>query len=290
MHLQQTKRASSASGGPQYYFHNLTKPTKTYLRSEGSVPVALITPYGATKSDFFAVSAQHKLDTNHKPVPGKVGHDRIQQGTAAASIGEEIRNWYSLPKGQFERIDIEIEIADDAFYLRPTSCKYATTSKTRTLSRIERPLTFTREYRSPFWLDQMKKIGRDQSDILEWSLKEISRIAKDHREGFKLPYIQETDILRASGPLGHLGLTLGGYVGKGYDCVSVFKFLKYPEYSVPIEIKKNSKGFTYQMAKYGKDELSRAIVLCANHDLPAVPPNIDIIELEAFHEFGTEKL
>ncbi len=183
MHLQQTKRASSASGGPQYYFHNLTKLTKTCLRSEGSVPVALITPYGATKSDFFAVSAQHKLDKNLKPVPGKVGHDRIQQGTATASIGEEIRNWYRLPKGQFERIDIEIETVDDVFYLRPTSCKYATTPKTRTLSKIERPLTFTREYRSPFWLDQIKKVGRDRSGILEWSIKEISRIAKDHREG-----------------------------------------------------------------------------------------------------------
>ena len=34
--------------------------------------------------------------------------------------------------------------------------------------------------------------------------------------------------MRASGPLRHLGLTLGGFVGKGYDCFSRFEFLKFP--------------------------------------------------------------
>jgi len=37
-----------------------------------------------------------------------------------------------------------------------------------------------------------------------WSLDEICRIVKDHRPATKLAHIQETDILRASGPLhGH---------------------------------------------------------------------------------------
>lgn len=61
MHLQQTKRASRATGGPQYYFHDLTEPVKVYLREKGVVQVALITPYGATKSHFFAVSRDRKL-------------------------------------------------------------------------------------------------------------------------------------------------------------------------------------------------------------------------------------
>jgi hypothetical protein len=114
MHLQQTKRASAASGGPQYYFHDLPKAVRTYLRSEGGVPVALVTPYGATKSDFKALSKDKKLD-NGKLVAGNVGHDRIQQATADVSIGEAIRYWYGLSAGQFERIDIEIEIIDDTF-------------------------------------------------------------------------------------------------------------------------------------------------------------------------------
>ncbi len=54
-----------------------------------------------------------------------------------------------------------------------------------------------------------------------------------------------------------------------------------PTYSVPVEIKKHSKGFVYQQKKYGKDELSRALILCAVHDLKNVPRNIDVIELEA---------
>jgi len=94
MHLQQTKRASIETGGPQYYFHDLSDAVKTYLRAKGAVRVALITPYGATKTDYFAVSTDRKLNTQLKPVPGNVGHDRIQQGRAAQSIGEAIRFWY----------------------------------------------------------------------------------------------------------------------------------------------------------------------------------------------------
>jgi hypothetical protein len=85
MHLQQTKRESRGSGGPQYYFHDLSDVVKSYLRHKGAV--ALITPYGATKSDYFAVSANHKLDAKQKTVAGNVGHDRIQQGHAGESIG-----------------------------------------------------------------------------------------------------------------------------------------------------------------------------------------------------------
>ena len=76
-------------------------------------------------------------------------------------------------------------------------------------------------------------------------------------------------------------MTLGGYVGKGYDCFTDFKFLNYPTYSVPVELKRNSVGFKYQQKKYGRELLSRAVVLCAIHDHKQVPRNIDIIELDA---------
>ena len=90
MHLQQTKRASIQSGGPQYYFHDLDDAVKTYLRAKGAVAVALVTPYGATKSNYVALSKDHKLDSKGKITAGSVGHDRIQQGQSTESIGEAI--------------------------------------------------------------------------------------------------------------------------------------------------------------------------------------------------------
>src|SRR5579863_1710863 len=283
MHLQQTKRDSIASGGPQYYFHDLSDPVLTYLRSRGAVRVALVTPYGGTKSDFFAVGKDHKLEGHDgEVVPGRVGHDRIQQGRASASIGEAIRHWYQLNTGNFERIDVDVQIVEDIFYVRPLRCKYASRPRTVDLPVIERPLTFTLDYQSPFWRKQIESVDRD---LALWSLQEICRIAKDHRPSTKLPHIQETDILRASGPLRHLGVALGGFVGKGYDCYSRFEFDKLPPYDAPVELKRDSTGFTYQQRKYGKDELSRAVVLCATHGHKQVPINIDVIELEALCQY-----
>jgi hypothetical protein len=281
MHLQQTKRGSIDSGGPQYYFHDLSDAVKTYLRAKGAVRVALVTPYGATKTDYFAVSTDRKLDSRQKPIAGNVGHDRIQQGRAAQSIGEAIRLWYKLPTGNFERIDVDIEIRDDAFYLAPLKCKYAGKSKTLELPIVERPLTFTSAYVSPLWKLQLQHIDKRDRTIVAWSLDEICRIVKDHVPGTRLPHIQEPDVLRASGPLKHLGVTLGGYVGKGYDCATDFSFLNYPVYSAPVEIKRNSVGFHYQQRKYGKDELSRAVLLCVVHDHRQIAKNIDVIELRA---------
>ncbi len=57
MHLQQTKRESRGSGGPQYYFHDLTPEVKEHLRKQGVVQVALVTPYGATKTHYIVLAA-----------------------------------------------------------------------------------------------------------------------------------------------------------------------------------------------------------------------------------------
>lgn len=283
MHLQQTKRGSIATGGPQYYFHDLSDPVLTYLRKRGAVRVALVTPYGATKSDFFAVGKDHKLASpDGKATTGRVGHDRIQQGKASGSIGEAIRHWYRLATGNFERIDVDVQIVEDIFYVRPLRCKYASHAKTMELPVIERPLTFTLDYQSPFWRRQIESVDRK---LALWSLAEICRVVKDHRPATKLAHIQETDILRAAGPLRHLGLALGGFVGKGYDCFSRFEFSKLPPYDAPVELKRDSTGFHYQQRKYGKDELSRAIVLCATHGHKQVPINIDVIELDALCQY-----
>lgn len=281
MHLQQTKRGSIATGGAQYYFHDLSDPVVTFLRAQGAVRVALVTPYGVTKSDFFAVGKDHKL-TDGRVTAGRVGHDRIQQGKASASIGEAIRYWYRLSTGNFERIDVDVQIVENFFYVRPLRCKYAARPRTIELPIVERPLTFTSDYQSPFWRKQIDSIDRK---LRLWSFNEICRIIKDHRPATKLAHIQETDILRASGPLRHLGVMLGGFVGKGYDCFSRFEFCDFPPYDVPVELKRNSTGFHYQQRKYGKDELSRAVVLCATHGHKQVPVNIDVIELDALCQY-----
>lgn len=277
MHLQQTKKGSRGSGGPQYYFHDLHDAVKTYLRNKGAVNVALVTPYGATKSHYMAVSTDKKIDATSKQiVPGNVGHDRIQQGGAQESIGEAIRNWYNLDSSDFDRIDIDVEIIEDIFYITPMTYKFSAGKREHEIARRQSPLTFTADYVSPFWREQ---IGTVENELLLWSLAEICRVVQDHIS--KVPHIQETDILRAAGPLKHLGMALGAYVGRGYDCVTEFNFLGYPSYTVPVEIKRHSKDFEYQQNKYGREELSRAVILCAVHNKKNVPKNIDVVELDA---------
>ncbi|MGC1685485.1 MAG: hypothetical protein WA734_07700, partial [Candidatus Acidiferrales bacterium] len=57
-------------------------------------------------------------------------------------------------------------------------------------------------------------------------------------------------------------------------------------YSLPAEIKKRSQDFRYQQQKYGKELLSRAVILCAVHDHKNVPKNVDVIELRALCEYA----
>jgi hypothetical protein len=131
-------------------------------------------------------------------------------------------------------------------------------------------------------------INQAYPGIVSWSFGEICRIVQDHLPNVKLAHVQEADLLRASGPLKHLGLSLGGYVGKGYDCLSEFAFLEYPTYSVPVEIKRHSQNFRYQQKKYGKELLSRAVVLCAIDDHKQMPKNIDVIELQALCDYAKQ--
>src|ERR1017187_7160029 len=125
MHLQQTKAQSRKSGGPQYFFHDLSLPVKEFLRKRGACPVVLQTPYGITRSGFTAVDKDHKLSGDGLVVPGKAGHDRIQQGSGEKSIGEAIRYWYDLKPGvDFEVVEVEAEIHPEGhFILVPTAVR-----------------------------------------------------------------------------------------------------------------------------------------------------------------------
>jgi hypothetical protein len=280
MHLQQTKQGSRKYGGAQYWLQDISDAIRNHLSAEKAVPVALVTPYGATPSDFRAVWRDAKLTRDLRIVPANRQHEAIQKAGAPGSIGEEIRHWYRLKPGDFYRIDIEIQVLDDKLYLTPLGYNYGEGSRIQPIQRPEFPLSFNDRRQSELWKRQLKHVQQKQPEMWRWSLGEICRVAQAHAQESEFRYVREEDLLRASGPLSVLGVELGPYKGKGFDCQGVFRFLNYEPYTVPIEIKKASSGFEYQQKKYSPEELSRAVILCMRNDLVNVPPNVDIIQLE----------
>jgi len=280
MHLLQSKQGSRKSGGPQYWLNDIPDAIRNHLSAEKAVPVALVTPYGATPSDFRAVWKDFKLTRDGKTQSANAQHERIQKAGAPASIGGEIRRWYRLKPGDLYRIDIEIQVLDDKFYLTPLEYNYQKGSRMQTIQRPEFPLSFNDRRQSDLWKRQLTHVQQKEPQMWRWSMEEICRIAKDHAEGAGYRYVDEKDLLRASGPLKILGVELGPYKVKGLDCRGVFRFLNYEPYTVPIEIKRASSGYRYQQRKYAPEELSRVVILCMRNDKVNVPPNVDIIQLE----------
>ncbi len=77
---------------------------------------------------------------------------------------------------------------------------------------------------------------------------------------------------------------MGLYLTKGYDCPkSEFKFSGFPPYPCPVEVKKRSSRFDYQIMRYTK--LPRAVVLCIEHDLKNAPDHVDVLELSALADY-----
>jgi len=280
MHLQQTKVESRATGGPQYYFHDVPDTIKSFLRAKGACPVVLQTPYGIARTAFTAVEAHRKLEAG-KVVPGKVGHDRIQ---GKQSIGEAIRHWYGLQEARdFWRIQVDAVIHPEGhFILIPTSVIMAGAKREQALGKVHAPLSFHRDHQSKFWRVQIEEMRAKSSADVLWAGSQIERVVAEHRNR-QVKGIQEADLLRASGALSILGLQLSAYLGKGYDCPgSRFQFSALPSYPCPVEIKKRSSGFDYQIARYA--DLPRAVILCMVHDRVNTPDHIDVIELPALAE------
>ena len=278
MHLQQTKAASRATGGPQYFFQAIPPTIKTYLRSKGALPVVLQTPYGIAKSSFMALGRDHKLGGNNEVLAGRVGHDRIQQAEGTESIGEAIRYWYGLRSGDFERIDVEAVIHSAGhFILIPTAVKYRAKSRERSLEKNHFPLSYHKDHQSKLWRTQISSLQEKDPIALKWVTAQLKRIVADHIDP-TAQFIKEEDLLRAAGALSIMGLDLSAYLSKGYDCPkSQFKFNNLPPYICPVEIKKRSTGFDYQVTNYA--DLPRAVVLCMHHDIVNPPEHVDVLEL-----------
>lgn len=231
-----------------------------------------------------AVGRDHKLSKGGKPVPGRVGHDRIQQAGGRQSIGESIRYWYSLKGGgDFERIELDAVIHPDGhFILVPTAVKMRNRKRARVLERVGEPLSLHQDYQSKLWKQQIIAIRAQSPSHIKWAASQIRRVVEEHRDA-NITHILEPDLMRTAGALSLLGAQLDPYLGKGYDCTdSRFQFAKLPVYRCPVEIKKRSSGFKYQMSRY--PTLPRAVVLCMEHDIVNAPAHIDFIELPTLEE------
>lgn len=291
MHLQQTKAGSRKSGGPQYYFHDLTEPIKDYLRRKGACPVVLQTPYGIAESPFVAVGRDHKLLQNGRVTSGLVGHDRIQQSTGAdESIGEAIRYWYDLARGRdFERIDVNVRIDNfGQFILAPLKFHFRGKSRVAELEFLDRPLSFTRRHQSPLWVQHIDALVHSHPAEIRWVMQETTRVAREHLDP-NIRDVHEVDLLRVAGAFSRLGVTFSPYSVRYYDCnQSLFSFLNFPAYSCPIEIKKVSRGFKYQMERY--KPLRRVVVFCVTDTLLNAPEHVDVIELAHLAEHLRQRL
>jgi hypothetical protein len=142
------------------------------------------------------------------------------------------------------------------------------------------PLSYNDRWQSDLWRDQLAHVKKTKPEMWRWSIGEICRVAQAHAKNAGYTNVAEQDLLRASGPLKILGVELGPYKVRGFDCEGVFQFRNYEPYKVPVEIKKASSGFEYQQRKYAPEELSRAVILCMRHDLVKIPPNVDVIQLK----------
>jgi len=227
-----------------------------------------------------AVGRDHKLLSTGRVVAGKVGHDRIQQATEApGSIGEAVRHWYGMPEGQdFERIDVDARLdAHGQFILTPLIAHFRGKSRSVELERPLYPLSLTRRHQSPLWMRQIDDLAHDRLADIRWVKDEIVRVVDEHRDPLTRN-VHEVDLLRVAGAFSKLGVRFSPYSVRYYDCnESVFRFLKLPSYRCPIEIKKESRGFKYQIERY--KPLLRVVVFCVTDTLLNPPEHVDVIEL-----------
>lgn len=189
-----------------------------------------------------------------------------------------------MKSGDFERIDVKIELPEAGhFILIPTEVKLRDKTRVIPLEQNHRPLSFHEHHQGKLWKEQIERLRKSSPDDIAWATKQLRHIVSEHAEAVTRS-IKEEDLLRGAGALSLLGLDLSAYVGDGYDCPkSQFQFNRLPPYHCPVEVKKRSSGFKYQMEHY--DDLPRAVVLCVRHDLVNPPDHVDVLELTALAEY-----
>lgn len=174
------------------------------------------------------------------------------------------------------------------FILTPLKARLRRKAREIEVERPLYPLSFNGRHRSNLWRQQIAKRLQTAPRDVAWAHGEIFRVVSDHTEG-KIKNILESDVLRTAGALSLLGLQLGPYVGRFYDCdPSHFQFLNLLPYACPVEIKKHSRDFKYQMLRY--KPLPRAVILCVDDNLVNRPSHIDVLELRELCRYLSETL
>lgn len=265
--IEQTKKSSRKSGGPQYYLQGLRAATQAALESFGRCPVRLWTPYGVVESGLEAVSRRL----------GSVGHDRVQSGRRVASVADQIAHWFRLRKSDIETLEFDDSFADRAFVIRPSRVKFFSRKPIRTLFSPDHPLSVTPAAQSELFASHLRH-GVDRSER-SWVRDQLKEIVDEHDSS--PPDLDERDLLRVSGALSKVGVRLGPYRSRGIDCPDArFELGGYPAYACPVEIEERSAGFL--APHHDRHRAQRVVVLCMYHDAPAtLREHVDVIELRA---------
>jgi hypothetical protein len=275
-HIEQTKKASGKSGGPQYYLQDLSEHSREVLRQFRRRPVRLWTPYGIVESGLEAVSS----------AIGSVGHDRVQSGGRVANVADQIAHWYGLNRADIEHIEFDDSFDHDSFVILPSHVKFFNRKAKKTVYPDSHPLTFVAGHRSALLADHLRKGTGLGKDWLTWIRKQLATMIEEHaRDPIDL---DERDLLRASGALDLIGVKLGMYRRIGIDCPEArFELAGYPAYPCPVEVEELSSGF--RAPHHAKHRKQRAVLLCMRHDASDVLRGyIDIVELRELGRFLDE--
>jgi hypothetical protein len=285
MHLQQSKVGKS--GGPQYWLQKAPDHILEHIQRHRNCAVILQTPYGPVETSFDAVDPDHKV-LRGKIVKANAQHYRIQKGESKESIGEAIRRWFALnSNSDFERIEIEITFDKRSrFIMVPVAVKWRNKRLVETLPSTKEPLSFTEQFQSDLWKRQIACSREDNADALNWAASQFKRFVQQATRP-KAKLVSEADLLHLAGAFDHIGVRVGPYLLRGYDCPeSSFRFLGFPEYQCPIEIKKTSRGFSYQVKNY--PHLPRVVVLCLEHNIQHQHEHVDVIEVQALAKYFSQ--
>ena len=282
MHLQQAKKGKS--GGPQYWLQNAPAHILEHIQRHKKCQVILQTPYGPVETAFNALDADHKI-VQGKIVKANAQHFRIQKGESKEAIGEAIRRWFALDaQRDFESIEIEIAFDKKSrFMLVPTEVRWREKSPSKILPSTKQPLSFHAHFQSELWKTQFDHVRQTNPNAFAWTVSQFKRFVEHHGQP-KVSLVSEADLLRLAGAFDLLGLSLGPYLLRGYDCpTSSFRFGKFPEYLCPVEIKKRASGFKYQSENY--PTLPRAVVLCLDGAPRHPHEHVDFVEIRSMARF-----
>jgi hypothetical protein len=278
MHLHQGKLGDT--GGPQYWLQDIPAHVSGHLQREKACPVILQTPYGPVETEFVAVEPNHKL-VGGRIVKANAQHYRIQKGKSKISIGEAIRHWFALRNdADLEQIEIEISFDKQSrFIVVPLHVKWRGVSRVQNLPPVNAPLSFNARHQSDLWTRQIEQCRKRAADSFDWVAAQFKTFIHQRNQP-RLRQADERDLLRLAGAFDRIGMKVGPYLKKGYDCPeSHFTFLNLPEYPCPLELKTHSAGFKYQVKSYA--HLPRVVVLCLHHNLPHPQQHVDVIEVAA---------